>query len=519
MKHFVLAILFFLCPTVCVFAQNLTARDIVEKALHAHTAGQPLKTYIMRLEYDTLGRIPSQLHQQDPMKSLIDSIMSMQTDSMKEVMKQQMVIGEAGFFTSMEEIHRGERRVMISDKSRSQGVLITIRSNRLRGTFDSTRNLYSGWNGITFRENPVDVIHFMHRDSSELHYTGKAQVGGHDCYLIQVKLGSKWLDAYIDQKSYLLLRISEEQVDDDPLVGRGPARFKYIIDYQGYRLVKGFRLPVSIEEMTTRFDFTTKWKMAWENMNTPLRDELFKPQVSDRARRKFRTKEISSGVWILEQLGENENSRFLVAKGLNRLTVIGNISNSNEFNQSVLDELERQFPGYEIDGLFNVENQFGVLSLAGFFAKKAHLYAPKGMGFFAEEKGFINRVEDSTWTALRSQRLITTFETDLMTDDVSAFILNPKLENEVSQHYVCYYLPKERVIYYYGNPYSAQSDSKNARPREKKLYELIKSRNLKVEKIVYSAAYTDNAPLVMPLDEFERRIENTDFKIYEKRKY
>ena len=124
--------------------------------------------------------------------------------------------------------------------------------------------------------------------------------------------------------------------------------------------------------------------------------------------------------------------------------------------------------------------------------------------------------DDSTWRLLNSQGRMTTFDKEFKTETVSAIILNPVLENKFSQYHVCYYLPNEKVIFCYGNPYSAESDSKNAKPRDKVLYELIKSRNLTVEKIVFSAAYVDNAPLFMPFEEFEKRVLNTDFSIYKK---
>jgi hypothetical protein len=518
MRYFVCFFLLFgILPAGCM-AQRATGGEIVKKALFAHTSGQVLKTYVMRLEYDTLGKIPSELYRRDPFEMLLDSIMTLETDSVKKVMKQQKTTGEAGFLKSIDEIYRGERKVMISDQSRAKEVLITIRPNHLRGTLDTIKNIYSGEDAISFRQNPVDIIRFMGKESTELHYTGEAQANGQTCYVIQFKLGSKWLDAYIEQKSYRLLRLSTEKVDEDPLIGKGPLRYKDIIDYRGYRSVSGFLLPSSIEEFATRFVFANRWNVFWEQFNVPLPEDFFKPLVDDHSRSKFRTMEIRRDVWVLEQLGEIENSRFLVQTiEKKKLTIIGELSNNVSFNASLLNELVKLFPGYEIDGLFNVQSQSGVLSLAGFFAQKAHLYAPKGMGLFAEEKGFMNSAEDSTWHQLRSKGQINTFDREFQIGNVAAIVLNPFIEDNFSQYYTCYYLPEDKVLYYHGNPYSAQSHSKNAGPREKVLYDLIKNRNLAVEKIVFSGAYLNNAPLFMSFDEFERRIQNTDFTIYKKR--
>ena len=107
--------------------------------------------------------------------------------------------------------------------------------------------------------------------------------------------------------------------------------------------------------------------------------------------------------------------------------------------------------------------------------------------------------------------LLTTFDKEFQKDDVQALMLNRGFT------WTCYYLPADKVIYFSGTAYPAVG-AENAAPYEKWIYDLIKDKNLNVEKLVHSGAFTDNAPLFMSFQEFEKRILKTNFSIYEPRK-
>ncbi len=79
-------------------------------------------------------------------------------------------------------------------------------------------------------------------------------------------------------------------------------------------------------------------------------------------------------------------------------------------------------------------------------------------------------------------------------------------------------LLKEKIIYLDANRYIADNSGKNAHSSEKFLYDIIKKRSLNIEKIIYSGAYLNNAPLFMTFQDFENRIKNTDFSIYNRDK-
>ncbi|MEO6686646.1 MAG: hypothetical protein ABIN24_11800, partial [Dyadobacter sp.] len=98
----------------------------------------------------------------------------------------------------------------------------------------------------------------------------------------------------------------------------------------------------------------------------------------------------------------------------------------------------------------------------------------------------------------------------------AALILNPIRDYENDNIWVAYYLPNEKVVYLDANPYSADKNSINVRPSEKLLYDIIKSRALKVEKIIFTGAYMNNAPLFMKFEDFDNRIKKMDLSAFEK---
>ena len=89
MKNFVLAILL-LFYTGQLFAQNVSQREIVKKSLLKTTGGKQMKSFKLVTTFDRPGTVALKQTQSGPMRDLMESLMSIAPDSIKEQMANEM---------------------------------------------------------------------------------------------------------------------------------------------------------------------------------------------------------------------------------------------------------------------------------------------------------------------------------------------------------------------------------------------------------------------------------------------
>jgi hypothetical protein len=511
MKHIVLFIILTLALVNNSLGQATKIKEILEKSRYAHTGGVRLSTYRLETIFHKLERTHAEPSENGQVMAMLESLIRALPDIDTTELQNEFRAAEENYLEEMSSMYQEIKDVEYSDVEINKFAEIKITNNTLRGTLDSTKRIdESNGTGILTMNNPIEVINVMMTGRYPLHYVGEVTLNGRTNYQVQMQQGNKWLDMYIDQSTFLLSRMSIPQVDPDPLMGSGPLNYKMIWDYRDYKAFNSFILPLKIDEIFTLTPHRKVISANWSYINDSLPEGIFETQVPRTY--KIKTVSIGNGLWVMDQSGELMNDRLLIRQGKsNQIDIMTYISNNKEYNEKLLEALDLQFPGYQIRGLFNIQNPGGVISLAGFFEKKAHLYAPKEKGLFSDDYSFLIQGEDSTWEVLRSQNLITSFDKEFQTEGVTALILNPVLARGVSSYVVAYYFTEEKVIYLNGNPYSADSSSKNANSWEKKLYERIKGSKLSVDKIVYTKAWMDNAPLFMSIEAFEQRILNSDF--------
>ncbi|GLU50937.1 hypothetical protein Dfri01_03980 [Dyadobacter frigoris] len=320
------------------------------------------------------------------------------------------------------------------------------------------------------------------------------------------------MDVYFDQKSNVLSRLIVNGVDEHPFLAKGPVNFKEITSYTNYKKKGEFLLPEMIDEIDTRNEFTLRKQLNWVNLNDLFAASTFNPEPVFEDRTKFIISEMGNGLYVLERSGGSVNERFLIRLDRSGMVEIFSALIINDgLNKAELDAVKSKFLGYDIENVFNIGKIWSIESLSGFYSNKTMIYAPKEVGMFAEEKLPADSEEVLKRNEVRKLGLLMTFDKEFQTESVETLILNPVRNDDFESIYVDYYLPKERTIFLYGNPYSADSSTKSATPREKILYDLIKKRSLKVDQLVYSGAYLNNAPLFMTFKDFETRIKNTDF--------
>ena len=522
MKSFVLVILLFFFSSFCSSAQTSKARQIVNMALRKHTSGKILTNYILKYEHLEPGNMPPEMLQANPINIMIDSMMNTLPDSAKQKMREKVTTGMKELLEQVQRDNGDEKQYFFTDLKGQRTAGWIVRTNEAKGKLDSTKMLLNWSNEYffiqTFKMNPVALLQLMAQDSTELHYTGTAHIDGVDYNIVQVKLRNNWIDVYFNEKNYLLSRLVESKIDQDPMFGKGPEYYKNIVQYLDFHTREGFLVPGILEETDSRGFYTERKKLEWTGINEPFPISVFDAAPSDESFIKFRIADIENGLFVLERSSKWMYDRSLIRISQDKkIEMFTSLYNVDKLNQQVIKTIENEYPDNTISNIYNVDILSGVVSLSGFFDKKNHVFAPKGYGALAEEKlHTVNQNEAAAWQAASSAGSLTAFTDEFKTENVMALILNPSLDKGKDQIIVSYYLPAEKVIYFNGNPYSAGENSKNASLREKLLYELIKKRQLPVERIIYSGAYMDNAPLFMPFDEFEKRIKNTDFSIYKK---
>lgn len=522
MKSFVLVILLFFFSSFCSFAQTSKARQIVDMALKKHTSGKILTNYILKYEHLKPGSIPSEMLQANPITIMLDSVMNTLSDSAKQQMQEKITTGIKKLLEQTQKYNGDERQYFFTDLDGQRTARWIVRTNEAKGKLDSTKMLLDWSNEYfftqTFKMNPVALLQRMAHDSTELHYTGTAHIDGTDYNIVQVKLHNNWIDVYFNEKSYLLSRLVESKIDRDPILSQGPDPYKNIVYYLDFRMQDDFLIPGILEEIDSRGFHTVRKKLEWAGINKPFPVSVFDAAPSDESFIKFRIAGIGNGLFVLERSSKWRYDRSLLRINQDKkLEFLTSIYNVDKLNHQVIEAIKKEFQSNVVSSIYNVNVLSGVVSLSAFFAEKTHVFAPKGYGYIAEEKVYaISQKEAIAWRTASSVGLLTTFDNEFQDKNILALILNPLLNTGKDQLIVSYYLPAEKVVYFNGNPYSAGVDSKNASLSEKLLYDLIEKRHLPVERIIYSGAYMDNAPLFMPFDEFEKRIKNTDFSIYKK---
>lgn len=513
MKHGALLFILILLSLNNSWGQQETVNKILDKTHYAHTGGTALRSYQVEIKFKKFASIQPELFKEDSFLGMLDSLLFSMPDTAAQRMREEIGLMEESHLNEMSEMYRNERRLEYLDASQSKFAKLIIQTNKSRGASDSTKHIMVR-DGRTIRSmtNPVEVIHIMLSGQCRLNYVGEVMVNNKLSYHIQLEQEKKWLDIYIDQKTYLFARIAIPQVDASLLMGKGPVFYQTIIDYHDYKKFNKNVLPCTIEDITTKNKYKRISLVYWSYINKPHSPDAFSRPVG--RGEKSRTVNIGAGLWVMERTNSLQNDRLLIRqRKSNELDIVTDISNNKVSNQKVLDELAIQFPEYQIRGLFGVQHVSGVASLGGFLEKNAHIYAPKARGYFSEERGFQISGEDSIWKELRLKKVVTTFEKEFEIDGVSVLSMMPIFPDELSNQVVSYYFIEEKLIYLYGNPYSADLSSKNASLWEKRLYDRIKESKISVDKIVYSGAYMDNAPLVMSFEVFENRISTSDFSI------
>lgn len=516
MKHFVLAFLLFLFSATYCSAQQVTPRDIVLKSLKKHTSGKKLTQYVVRFEYDKPGKTPDELLLKNPLLALLDSLMKTMPDSVRNKMEKQHKELNDKYYQELVEQNVGNRQWIFADLSRNKTAWIKVNPNNLKGTLDSNRTVYGpdfGRSGWEF--NPVSVVQLMAEDTTELHYTGVSMSNSIEYHQIQFKWVGKWISVYFDMETNVLTQLVENQTDEDPLIGRGPEHYKKILNFKNFKLINGFLIPNSIEEITTRSDLTTRKKLNWISLNKPIPDSVFKPVPKRDEMQKFRTVHISDSLFVVERQSSLVNSRSLVRiAGDNQLEVF-----SESFDKKTTKIIENESAGSHIRNIYMLGSVHSVTDLSALFVNKIQVVAPRGYGTASEQNiRTLSPKEDSIWRAASSAGLLTTFDKEFENENLKVFVLSRYTGKPYQFLFVWYYLPKEKVVYLRGNPYSAEKEKQNASLREKQVYDRIISGEIAADKIVYSGAYLDDAPVFMTFQDFEKRIKNTDFSVSKDKK-
>ena len=514
MKHFVLAFLLFLSSGVHCYAQKITARDIVEKALNIHTGGNSLHTYVLKFEHDKPGKMPDEILQRHPMTVFMDSALKVFPDSVRKSKMEEMAAGLDSLLAKVEKEYGDERQYFFTNLDSQKVARFAVSTNELKGVLDSTKMLLSWQDDYfysqAFRMNPIALLQLMAQDSSKLNYIGIANIEGLAYHIVRIWLREKWISIYFDAESGLIKIRKETKIDRDPVFSQGSISSEVTTHYARFKQIGEFLLPTQISEIDDLNFYIDQKKLTWSSLNKPLPASAFTPVISDDRRVTFRSANIGNGLTVIERSTKWGNKRSLVMKwSENKIDLFTELENLDTANDSILKETKKIERHARSVQLYNVTNLNSVVSLSGLFKDKIHVLAPKGYGFVAQ-----NSMDYSILKAETASGLLKTFSEEFRTKKVHALVIAHATDNSSGQMRVSYYLPNQKVIYFLGNGYSAKS--KNAYPDEKLLYELIKSRNLTVEKIIFSAAYMDNAPLFMPFEEFEKRVLNTDFSIYKK---
>lgn len=506
MKNFVLAFLL-LFYTGQLSAQNVSARAIVKKALLKTTGGKQVKSFKLVTTFDRSGTAALKQSQRSPMRDLMESLMSIAPDSVKEQMAAE--IKRASETLDQDLIAMYERLVDVSivDLSLKKAVHLRTGLTSTEDTSRTVKEVRKGEMAPFILSNPALLLEYMAADTVELHYTGTAAVENEDQHIIQVKLGDKWIDVMIGKESQLVSQIVIPQVDTDPLMGKGPVHYKDIRTFRNYKKISSMLLPADLEETSTSFGMTVKQNLAWSHINEPFPDSTFAREPTPEEKAQFRFTDVGNSLFVMELTGGNFGGiRTLVAESGQVIDLFTGFV----YNEVIITKMRRaladKFPGKNIRNIFGAQAISWVQSLSDLFDSGTQLHCPKGLGVMSEDQLHkYNAKEDSTWRARLSDGTLHPFDTGFVKDGYRIVMLNSNPNPNYEQWQVCYYLSSPKAIYvngYLGEPEKGRS----ATSWEKRLYEIITRDGWAVEKIICPNALSRTAPIAMSYEELRLRV-------------
>lgn len=503
MKSFVLAVLLLFCPCY-LFAQKISPKEIAKRSLLKMTGGKKLNSFKRIATFDGLGKLSSELVQRNAMLDLIDSIARSAPDSVKEQIAIEMKRANESFHRELTAMHEGRVKILLADLSLKK--MVHIRTSSL-DTSRSVTELSGGKIEDLLCDNPVLLLQYMVADSVELHYTGTTTLENEDCHLVQVKINGKWIDVVIARESGLLCRIAISRVDTDPLIGQEPEHYKDIYVFRDYQESAGFLMPSSWEDINTRMDVTTKYKLAWSNINKLFPDSTFAREPAWEEKARFRFTNIANQLFVMELIqGAFGSVRTLVRTDNDVMDLFTGFVYNEVIIAKIRKALAERFPGKRIRNIFGSEAITSVGVLSGLFDANTKLYTPKGLGIFSSENWLKqNSREDSTWRAWLSEGMLHPFETGFEKDSCRAIILNVNPNPDYDQWQVCYYLSSQKVIYVNGY-LGGRPGGQNTTTWAKNLCDMVEREALPVEKVICPHGMTRDAPLEMSYEEFRRSV-------------
>lgn len=506
MKNFVLAFLLLFCGDQ-LFGQNVLPREIVKKSLLKTTGGKKVNSFRRVTTFDRPGTIALKQTQNNPMRELIESIISVAPDSVKEQLGIEMKRASETLDQELIAMYEGLVDVSITDLNLKKVVSLRIRLADTRDTSRTVTELSDGrMDGFLF-ENPVLMLQYMAADSAVLHYTGTTALENEDQHIIQVKLGGEWVDVMIGKESQLVSQIVIPRVDTDPLIGKGPVHYKETHTFRNYKKISRLLLPSGLEETSTSFGVTVRYNLAWSNINEPFPDSTFAREPTPEEKARFRFTGIGNNLFIMELTGGYfGNTRTLVREDERVIDLFTGFI----YNEVIIGKMRKalydKFPGKNIRNIFAAEAVSWVQALSGLFDANTELHYPKGLGFMSEDQlRRHNPKEDSTWRVRLSNGALHPFERDFEKDGCRIFMLNSNPNPDYEQWQVCYYLSSQKVVYVNGFLGNAEKP-RSAAPWEKRLYAMITRQALPVEKVICPDGLMRDAPLEISYEALQRRV-------------
>lgn len=502
MKKFVLPFLLLFC-SFHSFAHNVQPKEIARKSLLKMTGGKILSNFKLITTFDRTGKLPAKLLQSNPMLDLIDSMMAAAPDSVREEMANHMKRSNEAYNDMLVEMHAGRRNVMYADVRSKKIAHIVITSSDTNRTVTSAEN---GQAPAYLFNNPIPMLQYMMADSVELHYAGTDVAGKEDCHVLQVQIDGKSIDVMIGKESLLLSSIVIPEVVTDPLTSEGPEHRKSIYVFRNYKRIAGFRLPSSLEVMSTAFDETFHSHLIWDNINQPFHDSTFAREPTPEEHAAFKFTDIGNHLFIMELTGRNSDiSRTLVRTDNDVIDVFTGFIYNRVIVDKMRTALASKFPGRRIRNIFGSEAITSIYPLSGLLDANTALYFPKGLGFLDENNWrTYNPQEDSTWRSLFSDGALHPFDAGFEKDGCRVFVLNSNPNPNYDQWQVCYYLVSQKVIFVKGY-LGAINEKGRLAPWEKRLSEMIIREELPVERVICPSALRRDAALLMTYEEFQRR--------------
>ncbi|GAA4436121.1 hypothetical protein GCM10023091_13650 [Ravibacter arvi] len=483
------------CFITPAFSQVLSDTAIVKASLKKLTGGKTLTGFRLEVDHKTPRETPLAYRQPDPMLNFLDSLMKAAPDSIKQEGVKVMEDMRRQLYQGKIDLETGKHISFFASWAARKVTQITIQPNRSKGKTDTSRAVYDFSHPYRFQSvlkyNPVWLLQYMLTDTARVNYTGTTQINARKQHIVQTRMGTRWVEVMIDSESWLPSGIVVPHVDEDPLIGRGPVLYKEIWLYSDYKNVNGFLLPMSVEEIFTRQDFTTRRSLSWRDLNGTFPDKTFEPEPAPWAKLKYSFVKLADNLFVMEESGGFFNRRFLIRlKPDSQIDLFLTLDYRKEVNARVIDAVRAHFPGLKITRIFCLHRLLRVTELAAFFDTGATVYAPKDQ----DERHRKLLQEDSLGNVRLAAKSLVPFELPYENDGVNGLVY---FQNSGA---VVYYLPAEKLIYLNGGTFGKPS------PDEIKLHQLLRSEGTRVEKIVYSSYDPGGTPPPTDFPEFEKRI-------------